>query len=141
MTTDSLVVHPSGPVGLQAAPGEMILFQDCNAFVSNLRCAFTGDLRVYAASGITSVGIQSSRQKWGASLICAFIAFCAAVAGGITVAALFLFFAVLFWIGGRPKHHLSLHTSGVSYLPLWSRNREYIGAIVVAINNAIVARG
>jgi hypothetical protein len=138
---DSLVQRFAAPVGLQPAPGEIIFFQDSNAFVSNLRCAFTGDLRVYAVSGVTSVGISSIQQKWTASVVCAVIAVIAALNDGFGIAAVFIFLAVCFWIGGRPKHYLSLHTSGVSYLPLWSRSREYIGAIVVAINNAIVARG
>lgn len=138
---DSLVQRSSAPAGLQPAPGEIIFFQDSNVFVSNLRCAFTGDVRVYAASGVTSVGISSSKQKWAAAAVCAIIAVIAALNEGFGVAIVFIFLAVCFWIGGRPKHYLSLHTSGVSYLPLWSRSREYIGAIVIAINNAIVARG
>jgi hypothetical protein len=141
MKVDSLASRSSTPVGLQVAAGEMIFFQDPNAFVSNLRCVFNGDLRVYAASGITSVGISSTPQKWGWSVICFLIALVAAADEGYVLAGLFIIVAVLAWLGRRPKHYLSLHTSGVSYLPLWSRSREYVGTIVVATNNAIIARG
>ena len=138
---DSLVVRTSAPVVLQGATGEMIFFQDANAFVSNLRCVFNGDIRVYAVSGITSVGISSTPQKWGWALVGGVVAVVAAVNDAVAVVALSILFTVLVWLGGRPKHFLSLHTSGVSYLPLSSKSREYIGSIVVAINNAIVARG
>jgi hypothetical protein len=135
------LVQTSPAAGLQPAFGEVVFFQDRNAFVSNLRCAFTGDLRIYAACGVTSVGISSSKQRWAASVVCAIIAVIAALTEGYVAASVFILLAGGFWIGGRPKHYLSLHTSGVSYLPLWSRKREYIGSIVVAINNAIIARG
>jgi hypothetical protein len=141
MKADSLVAHSPTPAGLQVAPGEIIFLQDANAFVSNLRCVFNRDLRVYAASGITSVGLTSTPQKWGWSTILTIVALIAAVNDVILLATICILLAFWAWMSGRPKHYLSLHTSGVSYLPLWSRSREYVGSIVVAINNAIVARG
>ena len=140
----SLTQYSASPGGLQAAPGEMIFLQDGNSFVSNLRCVFRGDARIYASSGITSVGIVSTQQKWAGSIICILIAALLVIRAdsiGVGIAGLLTLFAILFWRSGRPKHYLSLHTAGVSYTPLWSLDRGYIGAIVVAVNNAIIARG
>jgi hypothetical protein len=69
------------------------------------------------------------------------IAFVAGVGNSTAIATFCAILAVLFRIAGRPKHYLSLHTSGLSYLPLWSKNRDYIGTMVAAINNVILARG
>lgn len=130
--------------GLQAAPDEIVFLHDGNVFVTNLRCIFRGAPRIYASSGITSVGILSSGQKWGLAATCILISVVVAINGrgsSIPVVGVFLTLAVILWVLGRPKHYLSLHTAGTHYTPLWSRSREYIGAVVVAISNAIVARG
>ena len=98
----------------------MVLLQDRNVFVTNLRWIFTGDARIYASSGITSVGIISSNQKWAGAVLCAFIAaiiLANAGSSGIPGAAILILFAIFFWLDGRPKHHFSLRTSGVSYTP------------------------
>jgi hypothetical protein len=142
--SNSLAQRSAIPAGLQVAPGEIVLLQDRNVFVTNLRCIFTSDARIHASSGITSVGIISSKEKWAGAVFCAIIAaiiLANAGSGGILGAAILILFAIFFWLNGRPKHHLSLHTSGISYTPLWSRDRAYVGSVVIAINNAIIARG
>jgi hypothetical protein len=130
--------------GLQAAPDEIDFLHDQNVFVTNLRCIFRGAPRIYASSGITSVGILSSSQQWGFAAICLLIAVVVAVNGSessILLAGVFLAGAVILWVLGRPKHYLSLHTAGTHYTPLWSRSKDYVGSVEVAISNAIVARG
>lgn len=140
----SLVKQSQLVRGLQAAPDEIVFLHDENVFITNLRCIFRGAPRIYASSGITSVGILSSSQKWGLAAICVLISVIVAVNGSgssVLVSGVLLVGAVILWMLGRPKHYLSLHTAGTHYTPLWSRSKDYISAVVVAISNAIVARG
>jgi len=126
--------------------GESVFLQDGIALVTNLKCVFTGTARVYATSGITSVGMYGTQQKIVG----------AALSAGIGLGYLYyrepneqsLLFAFvclaitygLYW-WGRPWYTLSLHTAGGQYVPLKSRDKSYIAEVLMAINEAIMRRG
>ena len=144
---DSIVQSfAASPQPAMEPSGESVFHNDGGALVTNLKCVFAGEARVYATSGITSVGMYATQQKIiGAafsagiglgylyyrepneqSLLFAFI--CLAIAYG------------LYWLG-RPWYTISLHTAGGKYTPVKSRDKRYIAGILMAINEAIMRRG
>jgi hypothetical protein len=138
---NAITVQTAGSASLQPAPGEQVFLQDGNAFVTNLRLIFNGESRVYATSGVTSVGLTVKPQKWAGAILLGLIAVMCLAGQAIVVGAVLFVIAFCFWAAGRPKYFLSLHTAGVCYNPLWSRDRQYVTRIVGAVNNAIIARG
>jgi hypothetical protein len=141
----SLVVNQE-PSDMESRSGETVFFQDPNALVTNLKCVFSNEVRVYATSGITSVGMSSTTQQIvGAAFFAGsglgYLYYRDFTAQGLIVAVICLIVAFcLYWVG-RPLHTLSLHTAGGAYTPLNSREREYIARILMALNEAIMRRG
>jgi Family of unknown function (DUF6232) len=134
------------PTDVAFISSEAVFLQDSNALVTNLKCVFSNEPRVYATSGITSVGMESTRQKIvGAALLAGiglgFLYYRGFVQDAFIVAIPCLIIAFgLYWYG-RPWHTLSLHTAGGRYWPLKSREHQYIARVLMAINEAIMRRG
>jgi len=134
------------PANIQSQAGEAVFFQDRNALVTNLKCVFSNEVRVYATSGITSVGMNATQQEIvGAAFLSAiglgYLYYRGFSEQSLLVAVVCLIIASgLFWLG-RPWYSLSLHTAGGAYVPLKSRERDYIAKILMAINEAIMRRG
>lgn len=125
---------------------EAIFLQDSYALVTNLKCVFSGAVRVYATSGITAVGMDGTKQKIvGAAFFAGsglgFLYYRDFSLDAAIVAAVCLLIAFgLYWFG-RPWYTLSLHTAGGRYWPLKSREHDYIAKVLMAINEAIMRRG
>jgi len=129
-----------------SATSETVFLQDSYALVTNLKCVFSNEVRVYATSGITSVGMDATKQKIVGAAFLAGIGLgvfyyrdFALEAGIVAIICLAIAFA-LYWFG-RPWYTLSLHTAGGRYWPLKSRERDYIAKVLMAINEAIMRRG
>jgi hypothetical protein len=134
------------PTDVAFTSTEAIFLQDSYALVTNLKCIFSNEPRVYATSGITSVGMESTQQKIIGAALLAGIGLGYLYCRGFTqdalivaVTCLVLAFG-LYWYG-RPWHTLSLHTAGGRYWPLKSREHRYIANVLMAINEAIMRRG
>lgn len=137
-----------GPPPGYGPPGygqpEPVFYQDAHTFVSRSRIVLNGvTYPVAAISAVASQVIPKSTALaiLGVLAIMFGVLFCfASVAGGI-----FCFLcggagiAIYIW-GQSDRYVLLLATAGMQRQALVSPNREYVGAILNAINNALASR-
>jgi hypothetical protein len=61
---DSIVQSfAASPQPAMEPSGESVFHNDGGALVTNLKCVFAGEARVYATSGITSVGMYATHRR------------------------------------------------------------------------------
>jgi hypothetical protein len=121
---------------------EQEFFQSANVHVTRSRFVVFG--QTYAMSGVTSVkasAVNPSRSAplliGGLGLVLLFtgvtsmLIFGAALIGG----------AALFWASQKPEYFVSLSVASGEVRALRSKDREFIGDVVQALNDCIVARG
>lgn len=117
---------------------EKLLFEKDGVQVTNAR--FKVNAQTYAIRNITSTEVWTSPQKWmlGALALAIAVALLADrnYGGALLVGAA----GAVALHAGRPKHHVKLRTSAGEAMALESRDREYVVAIVNALNEAMVSQ-
>lgn len=120
---------------------EREFFSSENVYVSQTRFVVLG--QTYAMSGVTSVKahMAATSHFWPMSLI--IVAFFCFIAGGagIIFGLLLLMLAGVLWATQKQEHVILLSTSSGEVQALRSQDREFISAVVQALNDCIIARG
>jgi hypothetical protein len=120
-------------------PDEHFLFHENEIFISKLR--FIADNQTYAMSGITSVKFETIRPSSALPLFLLIIGVIFGIVQAYTYAAIIIIvgFAVGFL---RPdRYAVTLVTSGSEVRSYISKDKEFVGRIVKALNDAIILRG
>ncbi|MBX3585088.1 MAG: hypothetical protein KF796_00480 [Ramlibacter sp.] len=117
---------------------EKTFFEYEGVKVTNAR--FIVDGQTFAMSNVTSVNPLTDPPKrfWG--IVCLLIGIAAAMENaffGIPVIAL----SIYFLYKQKPVYHVMLRTSAGETKALTTHQKEYLGKVVAALNDAIVHRG
>jgi hypothetical protein len=116
---------------------EQFFFNHEGVIVTNSR--FVSGNQTYAMSNITSVTSFENKPSY-ASNIFVFLIGLAALAI-YPVVGLICFVAACVTINKKSSFHIMLSTSGGEVSALESNDKKYIEKVVVALNQAIIARG
>ena len=117
---------------------EKTFFEYEGVKVTNAR--FVVDSQTFAMSNITSVSTaRDDPSRIGPFLVILIgLGICASnVVAGVIVAAI----GALWWWKQKSTFHVMLKTSGGEAKALTSHQKDYIGKVVAALNDAIVHRG
>lgn len=117
---------------------EKTFFEYDGVKITNAR--FVVDGQTFAMSNITSVSTaQDDPSRIGPILLILFgLLMCAgSPVVGVPVAVL----GVFWWSQQKAKFHVMLKTSGGEAKALTSKQKDYIGKVVSALNDAIIHRG
>jgi len=117
-------------------------FRSQNVLVSQTRFVTFG--QTYAMSGVTSVkasSVSPSRTGplvvGGIGVLCLF----AGSAGALIFGAILLAIAALIWVGQKPEYFVSLSVASGEVRALKSKDPQFIGDVIQALNECIIARG
>ncbi|MFN8477571.1 MAG: DUF6232 family protein [Kouleothrix sp.] len=129
------------------ATSEVMYYSQGNVQISNARVVLGGV--TYAMANITSVAIaeQPANKKPGIALtvVGALIAICTlgsqSAIGGLIFGLILVGIGVLLLISEKPQYFVRLGSASGETNGLVSPDRNYIVAVVNAINEAIVKRG
>ena len=117
-------------------------FRSENVLVSQTRFVTFG--QTYAMSGVTSVKASSVRPSrtgplvvGGIGVICLF----AGSAGALIFGAILLAIAALIWVSQKPEYFVSLSVASGEVRALRSKDPQFIGDVIQALNECIIARG
>ena len=117
-------------------------FRSENVMVSQTRFVTFG--QTYAMSGVTSVkasSVSPSRTGplivGGIGMLCLF----AGSAGPLIFGAILLAIAALIWASQKPEYFVSLSVASGEVRALKSKDPRFIGDVIQALNECIVARG
>ncbi len=120
---------------------ERIFLEEGGVKVTSAR--FIVPAQTYAMSGITSVKSKVEPAKRGGPIIVGIVGLCSLFTGvgGIVIGAILIVAAVLWWKAQKGEYHVLLHSSSGEAKALSSKDESFIGRVVVALNDSIVARG
>jgi Family of unknown function (DUF6232) len=123
---------------------ETVLFDQDDVFVSATRVTIHETM--YPTANITSVRVDVQSRPWAWLFLAALLLLLAAIArdGAPALAGFLALSAVacgLFCWLTPPKHWVSIGSAGGEKRAVFSTDPEWSGAVVEAINDAIVARG
>jgi len=120
---------------------EKTFLSDGGVTVTNAR--FIVPSQTYAMSGITSVKSFEEQPSRKGPIILIVIGVLALFAGKstIVVALLFLAAGIAWWVLEKATYHVLLSSASGEAKALSGKNREWVGRVVTALNDAIVHRG
>ncbi|SMG12479.1 DUF6232 family protein [Paraburkholderia susongensis] len=120
---------------------ERIFLEEGGVKVTSAR--FIVPAQTYAMSGITSVKSKIEPAKRGGPIVVGVVGLCAMFAGlaGVVIGAILIALAVLWWRAQKGEYHVLLHSSSGEAKALSSKDESFIGRVVAALNDSIVARG
>jgi len=124
---------------------EKIFFQQDGVTVTTAR-AVMGNT-TYSLANVTSVGyfLEPRPAAVFTSAMCLAVgglglAMAGVMALGLLLLALGLGLAGIYFLHMKPKHWVSLGTSGAEKHAVWSHSLHWTQAVIAAVNEAIVAR-
>lgn len=120
---------------------EQEFFNSPNVYVSLTR--FVVFDQTYAMSGVTSVKTSATEpsRTWPVVLGLIGVLCFLAGSGGIVWGLMMLALAAGIWVKQKPEYFVVLNSSSGEARALKSHDREFIGGVVKALNECIVARG
>jgi hypothetical protein len=120
---------------------EREFFSGEDVYVSLTRFVVLG--QTYAMSGVTSVKAHTIKPSRFWPVVAVVLAVLCVFAGGkaLIFGALLLVLSIMLWFTQRAEYIILLSTSSGEVQALKSQDREYISAVVQALNDCIVARG
>jgi hypothetical protein len=126
--------------------GERVMYQDQTVTVTTARAIVAGV--TYAMANITSVRQFAEPADTSAAIVLGVLA---VIFGGVMallesyfmcVLSLLAAVAFFYWASQqKPKHWVKIGTAGAETNAIWSHDPMFTSRIVVAINEAIIARG
>jgi len=136
----------AGAQSSNAMPTEQILFQDNLVTVTTVR-AIVRQNTTYAMSNLTSVREFVEPRPRGAlwlGILMLLIGWSFTATNARTLGICVILLAILafyIFLRTKPKHWVCIGTAGAETNAIWSRDPKWTGAVVAAINGALVARG
>lgn len=120
---------------------EREFFAGEHVYVSLTRFVVFG--QTYAMSSVASVKAHTVSPSRVLPVIAILVAFMCVLVGGNGIIYGFLMLAIggALWALQKPEHVILLSTSSGEVQTLRSQDRQYISAVVQALNDCIVARG
>ena len=129
-----------------AAIQEAVFLNEKDVVVTNTRFMIPGQM--FVMSGITSVSLARTSPSLLGPVVMILVGLVMLLGGfggeayGLLVfGAAVLALGVLWAKGSKSTYHVVLRTSAGEQRALSSRDHAYIGRVVEALNNAIIARG